>query len=50
MDGLLDIVSERKGVPITTSRKIVQVFQKEHKEQTQNILNRNMVLMLKKIL
>lgn len=39
MDGLLDIVSERKGVPITTSRKIAQVFQKEHKNVLRDIEN-----------
>ena len=30
MENLLDIVSERKGVPVTTSRKIAKVFGKEH--------------------
>ena len=37
MNGLVEIVSERKGVPITTSRKIAQAFEKEHKNVLRDI-------------
>lgn len=30
MEQLIDIVSERNGKPVTTSRKIAEVFEKEH--------------------
>lgn len=36
---LLQIVSERKGVPITTSRKVAEVFGKEHKNVLRDIEN-----------
>lgn len=39
MENLIDIVSERKGVPVTTSRKIAQVFEKEHKNVLRDIEN-----------
>lgn len=37
MNELVEIVSERNGVPITTSRKIEQVFGKEHKNVLRDI-------------
>ena len=37
MNELVEIVSERNGVPITTSRKIAQVFGKEHKNVLRDI-------------
>ncbi len=37
MNGLVEIVSERNGVPITTSRKIAQAFEKEHKNVLRDI-------------
>lgn len=37
MNELIDIVSERSGVPITTSRKIAQAFEKEHKNVLRDI-------------
>ena len=39
MENLLDIVSERKGVPVTTSRKIAKVFGKEHYNVLRDIEN-----------
>lgn len=39
MNELLEIVSERNGVPITTSRKIAQAFEKEHKNVLRDIEN-----------
>ena len=39
MENLLDIVSERKGVPNTTSRKIAKVFGKEHYNVLRDIEN-----------
>ena len=39
MKNLIDIVSERKGMPVTTSRKIAQVFEKEHKNVLRDIEN-----------
>lgn len=41
MENLLDIVSERKGVPVTTSRKIAKVFGKEHYNVLRDIENLN---------
>ncbi len=39
MENLLGIVSERKGVPVTTSRKIAKVFGKEHYNVLRDIEN-----------
>ena len=39
MENLLDIVLERKGVPVTTSRKIAKVFGKEHYNVLRDIEN-----------
>ena len=39
MENLLDIVSERKGVPVTTSRKIAKVFGKDHYNVLRDIEN-----------
>ncbi len=39
MEDLLDIVLERKGVPVTTSRKIAKVFGKEHYNVLRDIEN-----------
>lgn len=39
MNELVEIVSERNGVPITTSRKIAQAFEKEHKNVLRDIEN-----------
>lgn len=39
MENLLNIVLERKGVPVTTSRKIAKVFGKEHYNVLRDIEN-----------
>ena len=39
MEDLLGIVLERKGVPVTTSRKIAKVFGKEHYNVLRDIEN-----------
>ncbi len=41
MENLLGIVLERKGVPVTTSRKIAKMFAKEHYNVLRDIENLN---------
>ncbi len=39
LNNLTEIVTERKGEPITTSRKVAEVFEKEHKNVLRDISN-----------
>lgn len=39
MNELIDIVTEKNGKPITTSRKVAQAFEKEHKNVLRDIEN-----------
>lgn len=39
MNGIIDIVIEKKGIPITTSLKVAEKFEKEHRHVLESIRN-----------